>query len=238
MGQVTTRVLILEDDDGLRTSLRLMLEQDGYEVVEAERTEVGLARLAQAPVDVMLVDLMLGGIDGFTFIRRARRESTAPIIVISARDRTADVVQALESGADDYVKKPFDVEEVQARLRAALRRPRIADTESAGSRDVQVLDSVHGPLVFDELAAQLRRGETIVHLTHTEFRLLVALCQNAGQVLGRSQLLEQVWTDGHFGDERIVDVHIRRLRTKVEIDPSTPRLVQTIRGLGYRLDLA
>jgi len=234
---VATRVLVLEDDDGLRTSLRLMLEQDGYDVVEADRTEVGLARLADAPVDVMLVDLVLGGIDGFTFIRRARQQTIAPIIVISARDKTTDVVHALEAGADDYVKKPFDVDEVQARLRAALRRPTIAGGRHSSALPATVLDSANGPLVFDASAAQLRRADEIVHLTHTEYRLLVALAENAGRVLSRSQLLEQAWTEGHFGDERIVDVHIRRLRTKVEVDPSAPELVQTIRGLGYRLDL-
>jgi len=236
-GSVATRVLVLEDDDGLRTSLRLMLEQDGYEVLEAERTEVGLAHLREGPIDVMLVDLVLGGIDGFTFIRRARLETIAPIIVISARDKTTDVVHALEAGADDYVKKPFDVDEVQARLRAALRRPSIADGRHVRAEEAVVLDSANGPLVFDPGAAQLRRAGEIIHLTHTEFQLLVALSENAGRVLSRSQLLEQAWTSGHFGDERIVDVHIRRLRTKVEIDPSTPKLVQTIRGLGYRLDL-
>jgi len=234
---VATRVLVLEDDDGLRTSLRLVLEQEGYEVLEAERTEVGLSHLRSGPIDVMLVDLVLGGIDGFTFIRRARRETIAPIIVISARDKTTDVVHALEAGADDYVKKPFDVDEVQARLRAALRRPTIAGGRHALRQNAIVLDAAHGPLVFDSEAAQLRRGDEIIHLTHTEYQLLVALSENAGRVLSRSQLLEQAWTDGHFGDERIVDVHIRRLRTKVEVDASAPELVQTIRGLGYRLDL-
>ncbi len=234
---VATRVLVLEDDDGLRTSLRLMLEQDGYDVLEAERTEVGLAHLAETPVDVMLVDLVLGGIDGFTFIRRARRQTIAPIIVISARDKTTDVVHALEAGADDYVKKPFDVDEVQARLRAALRRPGIAGGGQAPVQRTLVIDAANGPLLLDPAAAQLRRADEIIHLTHTEYRLLVALAENAGRVLSRSQLLEQAWTGGHFGDERIVDVHIRRLRTKIESDPSTPELVQTIRGLGYRLDV-
>lgn len=237
MRSVATRVLVLEDDDGLRTSLRLMLEQDGYDVFEADRAEVGLAQLRETPIDVMLVDLLLGGIDGFTFIRRARRRTTAPIIVISARDKTTDIVHALEAGADDYVKKPFDVDEVQARLRAALRRPSIAGDRHARPQLATVLDSANGPLVFDPSAAQLRRADEVIHLTHTEYQLLVALSENAGRVLSRSQLLEHAWTGGHFGDERIVDVHIRRLRTKVEIDPGAPELVQTIRGLGYRLDL-
>lgn len=229
-------VLVLEDDDGLRTSLRLMLEQEGYDVAEAARADEGLAQLRQRHVDVMLVDLMLGGIDGFTFIRRARQETAAPIIVISARDKSTDVVQALRAGADDYVKKPFDVDELQARLSAALRRPRIAAGRHAQPARAMVIDSVNGPLVFDASAAQLRRDGERIHITHTEFRLLAALCENAGRVLSRDQLLEQAWPDGHFGDARIVDVHIRRLRTKVEVDPGAPELVLTVRGLGYRLD--
>ncbi|WP_249666283.1 response regulator transcription factor [Nocardioides faecalis] len=231
-----TRVLVLEDDDHLRTSLRLMLEQDGKEVVEAERAETALQAVLAGPVDVMLVDLMLGGVDGFTFIRQARQHTTAPIIVISARDSTTDVVLALEAGADDYVRKPFDVEEVQARLAAALRRPTIAEHGSAGTSG-KVLDSTHGPLVFDQDAASLTRGGEEIHLTHTEYQLLVALSAHAGQVLSRSTLLAHAWSDGHYGDERVVDVHVRRLRTKIEADPGRPQLLSTVRGLGYRLNV-
>ncbi|WP_343076444.1 response regulator transcription factor [Jiangella mangrovi] len=229
-------MLVLEDDYGLRTSLRLVLEQDGYTVVEAAEAVTALALVRSERVDVMLVDLMLGGLDGFTFIRGARPETTAPIIVISARDGARDVVMALEAGADDYVRKPFDVAEVQARLRAALRRPDIAADGSPDVGAAVVLDSGHGPLVFDPAAATLRRGDEDVHLTHTEFKLLHALTENSGRMMSRGSLLARVWTDGHFGDERIVDVHIRRLRTKIEQDPGAPAIVLTIRGLGYRLD--
>ncbi|SDU76687.1 DNA-binding response regulator, OmpR family, contains REC and winged-helix (wHTH) domain [Jiangella alkaliphila] len=227
---------MLEEDYGLRTSLRLVLEQDGYTVVEAADAMTALALVRAEHVDVMLVDLMLGGLDGFTFIRSARPDATAPIIVISARDAARDVVTALEAGADDYIRKPFDVAEVQARLRAALRRPAIAAHEAPDAGSAVVLDSRYGPLVFDPVAATLRRGEEEVHLTYTEFKLLHTLTENAGKVMARGSLLSQVWTDGHFGDERIVDVHIRRLRTKIEQDPGAPALVLTIRGLGYRLD--
>lgn len=236
MPDVSRRVLVLEDDYGLRTSLRLVLEQEGYTVVEAADAVTALALVRSEHVHVMLVDLMLGGLDGFTFIRSVRPETTAPIIVISARDAAQDVVTALEAGADDYIRKPFDVAEVQARLRAVLRRPAIAAHEAPDAGNAVVLDSHHGPLVFDPVAATLRRGQEDVHLTYTEFKLLHTLVENAGKVMARGSLLSRVWTDGHFGDERIVDVHVRRLRTKIEHDPGAPSLVLTIRGLGYRLD--
>jgi DNA-binding response OmpR family regulator len=243
MAMMAARVLLLEDDDGLRTSLRLVLESGGYEVVEAAEAERALEAVADPGVDLMLVDLMLRGMDGFTFIQRARPQTDAPIVVVSARDSVPDIVHALEVGADDYVTKPFDVEEVQARLRALLRRPTMNGAtggrgETVPDRvDVFVLDSEAGPLVFDRGAAQLTRGGDEIHLTITEYRLLSVLAENAGRVLGRDSLLEHVWERGFFGDERIVDVHIRRLRKKIETDPGAPSTLVTVRGLGYRLDV-
>jgi DNA-binding response OmpR family regulator len=243
MEGLTKRVLLLEDDLGLRTSLRLVLEDDGYDVAEAADAESVLSVVEDTQVDIMLVDLMLGGVDGFTFIRRARPLSQAPIVVVSARDGVEDIVSALEAGADDYVTKPFDVAEVQARLRAMLRRPALAsgaatgDTAELGAAaEVVVLDAVEGPLVFDRAAAHLRRGDRDIHLTMTEYKLLTVLSDNVGRVLTRTALLDHVWDRGFFGDERIVDVHVRRLRKKLEIDPSEPRSLVTVRGLGYRLD--
>ena len=230
------RLLLLEDDDGIRTSLRLALEDEGYEVAEASRAEDALSLLRTNTPDLMLVDLMLGGMDGFTFIRRARPESDAPIIVISARSDTVDIVAALEAGADDYVTKPFVLNEVIARLRALMRRgpgsraPGATAVESSGEDAVAgdddptrlVLDARDPRLVLDMGAGTVRRGEDDIHLTVTEYRVLCELASPPGRVRSRGSLLDAVWDRGFFGDERIVDVHIRRLRTKVELDASHP----------------
>lgn len=246
-GAVTTRLLVLEDDDGIRSALALALEDEGYEVLQHADAEHALSTVADERVDLMLVDLMLGGMDGFTFIRRARPLSQAPIIVLSARNETNDIVGALEVGADDYVTKPFVVQEVSARLRALLRRPATADPDAAAAagtaavtatsrQPVTVLDAAQ-ELVLDLDGGAVRRSDVEVHLTVTEFRLLCELASPPGRVLSRRTLLERVWNRGFFGDERIVDVHIRRLRTKVEQDAGNPTLVVTVRGLGYRLDV-
>ncbi|WP_344194014.1 response regulator transcription factor [Pedococcus aerophilus] len=234
-------LLVLEDDDGIRESLAMALESEGYTVTSHESAEDALGDAATTGVDLMLVDLMLGGMDGFEFIRQVRRRTDVPIIVLSARSDTHDIVAALEAGADDYVTKPFEIKEVGARLRALRRRPPVRPVEPeplGDDADVVVVDSQHGPLVLDIGAGVLRRGESQVHLTVTEFRLLREMSDATGRVLSRRSLLERVWDRGYFGDERIVDVHVRRLRTKIETDPGEPRLLVTVRGLGYRLDTA
>lgn len=228
------RLLILEDDDRIRAALRLALLDEGYDVHDAASAEDALELVERQSFDLMLVDLMLGGMDGFTFIRAVRPSSDAPIIVLSARDDTHDIVAALEAGADDYVTKPYEVKEVTARMRALRRRSvRRPDLTSDGG---MVLDQDHGPLRLDVDGGRVSRGSDPVHLTVTEFRLLGELAAPPGRVLSRQTLLENVWDHGFFGDERLVDVHIRRLRTKIEVDASQPRIVMTVRGLGYRLD--
>ncbi|EWC59802.1 two component transcriptional regulator, winged helix family [Actinokineospora spheciospongiae] len=231
-------MLIVEDDDRVRTSLRLALEDEGYAVDEAASGEAAVEALARhGEPDLMMVDLMLGGMDGFTCIRTVRLHSNVPIIVVSAKVDTHDVVAALEAGADDYVTKPFEIKEITARLRALRRRATVAAPADTAPQE-QVLQSGERPLVLSAGAGTVRRGDEEIHLTLTEFRLLCELAENPGRVLSRTALLDRVWDRGYFGDERIVDVHVRRLRTKIERDPSAPAVVITVRGLGYRLDVA
>jgi DNA-binding response OmpR family regulator len=238
MSAVALRLLVVEDDDHIRTALRWALEDEGYDVAEAVSGEEAIEAVAMAAPDLMVVDLMLGSTDGFAVIREVRRDHDLPIIVVSARADTHDIVAALEAGADDYVTKPFEVKEITARLRALRRRA--GSSGAAGGPSAQnevVLDGdPDAPLILREERGTVHRGTEQVPLTLTEFRLLCELAASPGRVFSRQALLERVWEHGFFGDERIVDVHVRRLRTKVERDPSAPRLVVTVRGLGYRLD--
>ena len=216
---------MVEDDERIRASTRLALEDEGYEVEEADSAEAALAGF-NGP-DLVLIDLMLPGMDGFELCRQLRRTSGVPIVMLTARSDTHDVVAGLEAGADDYVTKPFVVKELAARIRALLRRARSADSATPTWS--------FGDIVIYPEAGEVRRAGEIVHLTRTEFRLLCELAGNAGRVLSREQLLERVWGYGYFGDGRLVDVHVRRLRTKIEPDPASPSHVVTIRGLGYKL---
>ena len=229
------RLLVVEDDDAIRTALRWALEDEGYVVDEAVTGEDAVAQVQAAVPDLMVVDLMLGRMDGFAVVREVRRRHDLPIIVVSARADTHDIVAALEAGADDYVTKPFEVKEITARLRALRRRVR-AGGPPPEPRPVVLEHDPAAPLVLNVEAGTVHRGGEQLPLTLTEFRLLVELASVPGRVLSRQDLLARVWEHGFFGDERLVDVHIRRLRTKVERDPGTPRVVVPVRGLGYRLD--
>ncbi len=232
---VAGRLLIVEDDDRIRAAMRLALEDEGYEVAEADRAEVALTQMRRSAPDVMIVDLMLGAVDGFTCIREVRRFSDVPIIIVSARVDTHDIVAGLEAGADDYVTKPFQIKEISARLRALRRRSTAALVTDPPTVPDLVLDADRA-LVLSRAAGILRLGGEEVALTLTEFQLLNELASNPGVVLSRGILLERVWEHGFYGDERLVDAHIRRLRTKIERDPGNPELVVTVRGMGYRLD--
>ncbi|BDU07002.1 response regulator transcription factor [Nocardia cyriacigeorgica] len=234
---MSASLMIVEDDDRVRGALRLAMEDEGYDVEEAEEAEDALTHLRSNGVpDVMIVDLMLGGMDGFTCIREIRRDHDVPIIVVSARDDTHDVVAALEAGADDFVTKPFEIKEITARMRALRRRAQLSAEREAPVEVVLDADP-EAPLILAPDGGAVRRGDEEIALTLTEFRLLCELAEVPGRVLSRSVLLERVWDRGFFGDERIVDVHMRRLRTKIERDPSDPQIVVTVRGLGYRLDV-
>jgi DNA-binding response OmpR family regulator len=224
---VGTRILTVEDDERIRTAVKLALEDEGWTVDEAASGEEAITAFGQAPPDVVLIDIMLPGIDGFELCRALRRNSDVPIVMVTARADTHDVVAGLEAGADDYLTKPFAPKELSARIRALLRRAR---PSKPGHPKLQFGDL---EIVPDEGKVTLSGHE--VHLTKTEFRLLVELAQNPGRVFSREALLDKVWGYGYFGDGRLVDVHVRRLRTKVEADPANPRHVVTVRGLGYRL---
>ena len=221
-----SRILIVEDDERIRSSMRLALEDEGYSVEDTGSGEDAVARFSAEPFELVLIDLMLPGIDGFEACRTLRHQSTVPIIMVTARSDTHDVVAGLEAGADDYVTKPFVAKELAARIRALLRRSR-ADEGSA------VLS--FGDVEIEPDAGVVRRDGQEIHCTRTEFRLLCELADHPGKVLSREHLLEQVWGYDYFGDGRLVDVHVRRLRTKVEPDPATPRFILTVRGMGYKL---
>ena len=224
---MATRILTVEDDERIRTALRLALEDEGWEVDEVASGEEALAAFDRVPADVVLVDIMLPGIDGFDICRAIRKSSDVPIVMITARSDTHDVVAGLEAGADDYLTKPFAPKELSARIRALLRRARSSEDGSSEIvfNDLQILP--------DE--GVVRVSGTEAHLTKTEFRLLVELASSPGRIFSREVLLERVWGLGYFGDGRLVDVHVRRLRTKIEPDPANPRHVVTVRGLGYKL---
>jgi DNA-binding response OmpR family regulator len=223
---MSSRILLVEDDERIRASTRIALEDEGYEVEETATGEAALDKFTEQAADVVLIDLMLPGMDGFECCRQLRRHSAVPVIMVTARTDTHDVVAGLEAGADDYVTKPFVVKELAARIRALLRRARsVGEPSTFSFGDVEVRP--------DE--GSVMRGDEEVHCTRTEFRLLCELAANPGKVLSREQLLDRVWGYDYFGDGRLVDVHIRRLRTKIEADPADPQHILTVRGMGYKL---
>jgi DNA-binding response OmpR family regulator len=225
IGVVTLRVLAVEDDRRILDVLVLALQEENYFVVGTESGETALDEFRHGHFDVVLLDLMLPGMTGFDVCRELRRTSDVPIVMLTAKTDTHDVVAGLESGADDYVTKPFEVKELTARLRALLRRSR-----PSSSPDGVVV----GNLEIIPDAGVVRRDGTDVALTRTEFRVLCELVEHRNIVLSREQLLERVWGYDYFGDSRLVDAHIRRLRTKIEADPANPEFVITVRGLGYK----
>lgn len=209
--------------------MRLALEQDGFAIEEADSGEAALDAFSRAPADLALVDLMLPGMDGFECCKALRRESAVPIIMVTARNDTNDVIAGLEAGADDYVTKPFVPKELVARIRALLRRTK-------GNHSEEVFTFGPFELIPDEGILRSKDG-TKVHCTSTEFKLLCEFADHPNKVLSREHLLEHVWEYDYFGDSRLVDVHVRRLRTKIEPDPALPTYIQTVRGMGYKLVL-
>lgn len=219
--------MLVEDDHVVRSLVRILLEDEGLVVVEATTGTEAVERFGQQPVDLVLLDIRLPGMSGFDVCRQLRRSSDVPIIMVTAQQDSHDVVAGLELGADDYVTKPFNDRELLARVRAQLRRRASGVT----STDAITLGDIE---VRTEEGRVLRNGQE-VSLTKTEFQLLSHLAQHPNRVWSRDQLLEHVWGYAYQGDGRLVDTHIARLRSKVEVDPANPELIQTVRGLGYRL---
>jgi two-component system, OmpR family, response regulator RegX3 len=232
--QAGASILVVDDEPMLLDSLTMSLENQGYRVRTALDGPDALAQAARERPDLVLLDLMLPGLDGMEVCRRLRIQWPVPIIMLTAREEVSDKVLGLELGADDYITKPFVLRELLARVRAVLRR---AGTSTADERvEASPLTAPWkvGDLVIDPAQHAVRRSGGAVPLSPKEFRLLCALASCPGTVLTRGQLIEQVWGDEFMGDEKTLEVHIRWLREKVERDPSHPRLIRTVRGVGYR----
>jgi len=219
-----TEVLLVEDDPAARQGLELALRRLGYGVRPAETGEAALNALVEGAADVVVLDVMLPGLDGFEVCRRLRRSSDVPVIMLTARSDDFDIVGGLEAGADDYVVKPVEPRVLDARIRAVLRR-----LARAGSPA-----ETYSELVIDRASLIVRRAGREVSLTPIELRLLLVLSGSPRQVFSREQLLELVWEHDYLGDSRLVDACVQRLRAKIEADTSEPRYIQTVRGFGYR----
>ena len=223
-------VLVVEDEENLLAALRYNLEHDGHSVLTAADGAKGLETARAASPDLIILDVMLPGLDGLEICRILRRESDAPILMLTAKGEEVDRVVGLELGADDYVAKPFSMRELMARVRVLMRRPR---SRTAGPRG-ETLQA--GPLMLDTEAHSARLGGDELRLKPREFDLLALFMRNPGRAFTRDQILERLWGHDYIGDVRTVDVHVRWLREKIEAEPSAPARIITIRGVGYRFE--
>ncbi|MTB73298.1 MtrAB system response regulator MtrA [Arsenicicoccus cauae] len=219
-----TRILVVDDDLALAEMLGIVLTNEGFDVTHVATGSAAVPAFREVKPDLVLLDVMLPGLDGVEVCRRIRAESGVPIVMLSARTDTTDVVVGLESGADDYIVKPFKPAELIARMRVRLRR----------GEEVEQEHLTIGDLSIDVAGHAVKRGDETLSLTPLEFDLLVALARKPWQVFTREVLLEQVWGYRHAGDTRLVNVHVQRLRSKIEHDPEHPEIVLTVRGVGYK----
>jgi DNA-binding response OmpR family regulator len=222
---MASRILVVDDEQSIRTIVEYALRDAGFEVATASRGDDALAAVARDPVDLVVLDLMLPGMDGLEVCRRIRAERNVPIIILSAKGEELDKVLGLELGADDYVTKPFSPRELVSRVKANLRRAR-AEPEPEGPLRA-------GDLEIDPVARTVKRDGREVGLTYSEFEILLKLARSPRRVFTREELMNHLWKGSFYGDLRSVDVHVRHLRQKVERDPSAPILIRTVRGVGY-----
>jgi len=225
-----TRILLVEDEESYRDPLTYQLTREGYDVVAAATGPEGLEVFARGGVDLVLLDVMLPGMSGVEVCRELRRTSSVPVIMLTAKDAEIDKVVGLEIGADDYVTKPYSFRELLARVRAVLRRGQASSTVD----DDEVL--AVGPVRLDVDRHEVTVSGELVSFALKEFELLELLMRNAGRVLTRGQLIDRVWGSNYVGDTKTLDVHVKRIRSKIEHDPATPELLLTVRGLGYKID--
>ncbi|WP_203136050.1 response regulator transcription factor [Microbacterium sp. JZ31] len=225
-----TRVLLVEDEPDLAEPLAYLLRREGYEVEIAEDGPTALIAFREQGADLILLDLMLPGMPGTEVCRQVRATSSVPIIMLTAKDSEVDIVVGLELGADDYVTKPYSARELLARMRAVLRRTADAEAEL----DERVLEGGRVTLDVDRHTVAVDGQQ--INMPLKEFELLEVLMRNAGRVLTRGQLIDRVWGSDYFGDTKTLDVHIKRIRSRIELVPSEPVMLVTVRGLGYRFE--
>lgn len=221
------RILVVDDDEALSEMIGIVLRNDGFEPTFCATGDGALEAFRSSDPDLVLLDLMLPGKDGIEVCREIRDEADTPVIMLTAKSDTADVVRGLEAGADDYVPKPFKPAELIARVRARLR-----PSDKPGRAETETLTI--GDLTIDVAGHEVRRGDSKISLTPLEFDLLSTLAKKPWQVFNREMLLEEVWGYRHQADTRLVNVHVQRLRSKVEKDPENPEIIQTVRGIGYK----
>jgi len=223
------RILLVDDEQPIQTLLSFPLQKDGYEVVQATDGREALARFAEQTFDLVVLDVMMPRMDGLEVCRRLRARSSVPIIMLTAKAEEIDKVLGLELGADDYITKPFSMREFRSRVKAALRRAGMRQSDPDEDQPIEALDLRIDPA---KRAVNVRGGE--VQTTYVEFEILAALARNPGRVYTRDMLLSRVWGDSAYRDPRTIDVHIRHLREKLEREAKEPEYIFTVRGVGYR----